>query len=251
MINDPLLYFIVFIVGLCLGSFLNVLVYRLPNEMNVANPPSACPSCKNQLKWFHNIPVFSWLFLKGRCGFCNEKISALYPSLELLIGFLGLGLYYLGLNYLDQNYLQFSAVFLMFYLYIAMSIIDYKTHLVHDVLNYPAMILAFFVSNDFTNSLIIGFGTGLSIFAFTWVYGKIRGFQVMGEGDVPILIGMAAILGLEGFIPAILISSLLGIIVYLFQKEKELAFIPLLVGGTFIMYLVKATIGLDFIYKGF
>ncbi len=79
--------------GLSFGSFLNVLIYRIPNEISVISPPSSCPECGNELKWYHNIPIFSWLFLKGRCGFCGEKISVKYPVVELANGVIWLLLY--------------------------------------------------------------------------------------------------------------------------------------------------------------
>ena len=71
------------LLGLMVGSFLNVVIYRLPNDMSLVKPASHCPKCGNKLRWYHNIPVFSYIFLRGRCAFCKEKISIRYPLTEL------------------------------------------------------------------------------------------------------------------------------------------------------------------------
>jgi leader peptidase (prepilin peptidase)/N-methyltransferase len=77
---------IVFIFGIMIGSFLNVVIYRIPNGESIVFPASKCQSCQTALKWYHNIPIFSWIALGGKCGFCKEKISAQYPIVELLTG---------------------------------------------------------------------------------------------------------------------------------------------------------------------
>ena len=81
---ENFIYIIIGLLGLCIGSFLNVVIYRVPRDLFLSQKRSVCPHCKKQLKWFHNIPLFSYLFLKGRCGFCREKISIRYQMVEMV-----------------------------------------------------------------------------------------------------------------------------------------------------------------------
>src|ERR1700677_3289176 len=75
-----------FAVGACVGSFLNVVVYRLPRGMSIVSPPSRCPECETPLRRFYNIPVFGWIFLRGKCRYCHKPISARYPIIEAITG---------------------------------------------------------------------------------------------------------------------------------------------------------------------
>ncbi|UKI41233.1 MAG: prepilin peptidase [Candidatus Melainabacteria bacterium] len=76
----------IFVIGLCIGSFLNVVILRGLADESIVFPPSKCPKCLNKLKWYHNIPIFSYVFLRGKCAFCHEKISIQYPIIEFLNG---------------------------------------------------------------------------------------------------------------------------------------------------------------------
>ena len=84
---------VVFLIGLAVGSFLNVVIYRIPRGENIAFPASHCPNCGNSLKWYHNIPLFSWIFLGGKCAFCKEPISKRYPLIEFINALLWLVVY--------------------------------------------------------------------------------------------------------------------------------------------------------------
>jgi len=90
-----------FTLGILIGSFLNVAIYRIPKGESIVLPASKCQSCHSELKWYHNIPVFSWLFLRGKCGFCKSKIAAQYPIIELINGLGFAVLYYIiGLSWI-------------------------------------------------------------------------------------------------------------------------------------------------------
>ena len=80
--------FVIFVIGASIGSFTNVVILRAFTGESIVLPPSKCPHCKNKLKWYHNIPILSYLFLRGKCGFCKEKISIQYPIVELLVAIL-------------------------------------------------------------------------------------------------------------------------------------------------------------------
>jgi prepilin signal peptidase PulO-like enzyme (type II secretory pathway) len=148
---------------------------------------------------------------------------------------------------------QIALTYLYFFFFLAMSIIDWKTHLVSDSLNIPASIISIFIIgstfNDYLNNFYIWAGIGIFFYiGIIRIYTKIRGIQVMGEGDVPILMGMGAILGIEGFITAIFLSALSGIILFLIAKEKEIAFIPPLFIGTVISFILKYVYNIDNIF---
>ena len=92
--------FIVFVLGLCIGSFLNVVIYRVPLGKSIITPPSSCPVCGERIKPWHNIPIISWILLKGKCAYCSAPISIRYPIIELLSGILAV-LIYIKLQHID------------------------------------------------------------------------------------------------------------------------------------------------------
>src|SRR3954463_5387434 len=98
-IPPPLAIFFLFVFGACIGSFLNVVVWRLPRGESLVTPPSHCPKCNTKLAWRDNVPVFGWLFLRGRCRYCREPISARYPIIEFLTGAIFAGYYALFFVY--------------------------------------------------------------------------------------------------------------------------------------------------------
>jgi len=133
---------LVFIFGTLIGSFLNVVIYRIPKGESIAFPASKCQSCQTPLKWYHNIPIFSWLFLRGKCGFCQERISAQYPIIEFITGIIFVILYIkLGLVW----YLPFVAA--SFTALLALVMIDFKYMAVPDNVNFAALLFALIQPN--------------------------------------------------------------------------------------------------------
>ena len=143
--------------GACVGSLINVLVYRLPLGMGVVTPPSRCPSCETRLTWQENIPIFGWLFLKGRCRFCRSKISPEYPLVELLVGVIYLALYaergmFMGINFgairpewarngFTETWPVFIVVLMLFSSLVAMTLTDIKSYTIPLVLTwFPAIV---------------------------------------------------------------------------------------------------------------
>lgn len=138
----PFLIFI-FITGLVIGSFLNVVILRTLSNESIVFPGSKCPKCQNPLKWWHNIPVFSYIFLRGKCAFCKEKISIQYPLVELLTGLIFTGFGYLYLNTIFNSNESVPILALMFIvsviassLFIVISGTDFKEMLVSDIHTY-------------------------------------------------------------------------------------------------------------------
>lgn len=218
----PFLIFI-FITGLVIGSFLNVVILRTLSNESIVFPGSKCPKCQNPLKWWHNIPVFSYIFLRGKCAFCKEKISIQYPLVELLTGLIFTGFGYLYLNTIFNSNKSVPILTLMFIvsviassLFIVISGTDFKEMLVSDIHTYSLIGLgiiysiiigsfAFYGDYKFgitTWSLLftpILYTICAIIFAFVFVE-LIRRFcnfimktETFGDGDSYIFAGIAGV----------------------------------------------------------
>jgi len=228
--------FFIFILGLCIGSFLNVVIYRVPKQKSIITPPSSCPVCGEKIKPWHNIPVISWLILKGRCANCGEKISVRYPVIELLTGIIALIVYKkTGLDiYFITNFGVFATL-------LALSMIDFDYKAVPDSLNLLALTLAFFTNNNiidnFTNALILMGGMSLIRYYVSYFIKR----EAMGEGDIIVGGTMGALLGIKLALIALFIGSALAIFPSIFNRIKnndvELPFIPFLALGTFIVWI--------------
>ncbi|KIM05118.1 MAG: peptidase [Sulfurovum sp. AS07-7] len=229
--DDLVFAIIVFIFGIMIGSFLNVVIYRIPKGENIAFPASHCQSCLTPLKWYHNIPIFSWLFLRGKCGFCDEKISIQYPIVELITGLIAVALFYkLGLNW------QLPIVFIVFSLLFALVMIDFKYMAVPDNLNYLALAFAL-IQPNYLDAIINALIAGGSIAILRIILTKILKKEAMGEGDIPVIATMGALLGFPLFFVALFLSALLAILPSLLARDKMVPFVPFLAMGTFIVYI--------------
>jgi prepilin signal peptidase PulO-like enzyme (type II secretory pathway) len=147
-----LLYFIIFILGLIIGSFLNVVIFRLENKEKIINDRSKCLHCGHILKWYDLIPVLSFIFLKGKCRYCNNKISWQYPLVEIGTGVLFIMIMNYELRIMNYEYLisniQYSILSLLFWFYITSVFIvifvyDLKHYIIPDKVIYPAIIITF------------------------------------------------------------------------------------------------------------
>jgi leader peptidase (prepilin peptidase)/N-methyltransferase len=229
---DILLTIFIFIVGMVMGSFLNVLIYRIPNNENIAFPASKCQSCQTELKWYHNVPIFSWLFLKGKCAFCNDSIAMQYPLIEFSTGVIAVLLFFkLGLVW----YLPF--VFLTFFLLLGLVMIDFKYMAVPDSLNLLALAISIVGINALESvqyALMAAGGLALLRYYLSYFLNK----EAMGEGDIIVAGTMGALLGFPHFFYALFLSALLAMIPALLAKEKAVPFVPFLAIATFIVYLL-------------
>jgi leader peptidase (prepilin peptidase)/N-methyltransferase len=209
-----------FLLGSVVGSFLNVCIYRLPREKSIVHPPSACPGCGKPIKFYDNIPLISYILLKGRCRECGTKISIRYPIVEFLTGLLFLLLY-------RQFELTFeSLVFILFVsLLIAISFIDLEFRIIPDILSIGGVILGFLLSIarpffhrveprfGILDSLIgIAIGGGI-LFAIAWIYQLITKREGMGGGDIKLLGMIGAFCGIKGVIFSLISASFIGSIV--------------------------------------
>jgi len=221
----------VFIFGILIGSFLNVVIYRIPKGESIVFPSSKCQSCQTPLKWYHNIPIFSWLFLRGKCGFCSDKISAQYPLIELATGIIAVTLFYkLGLVW------YMPVVFAVFTILLALVMIDFKYMEIPDNLNLLALALAVVTPNilgAFTDALLAVGGMTLLRYYLSFFLNK----EAMGEGDIIVAGTMGALLGFPGFLYALFIAAIVALVPSLMAKNTQVPFVPFLIIGTFIAYV--------------
>ncbi|MBD3829646.1 MAG: prepilin peptidase [Arcobacter sp.] len=220
-----------FIFGIIIGSFLNVVIYRIPLEQNIAIPASHCPKCKTPLKWWHSIPILSFVFLRGKCAFCQTKIPSRYPLIELITGILFVMLYYkIGLTwYLPFIFFSFASLF-------ALSVIDFDHMAVPDSVNFAALFFAI-INPMFFDSIINGAIAAFGLFAISWISSKIAKKETMGGADVIVAATMGALLGFPLFFIAIFLSALLALIPSLIYKDRGVPFIPFLALAALIVYL--------------
>ncbi|MGB5750126.1 MAG: prepilin peptidase [Desulfobacterales bacterium] len=200
----------IFLVGLCIGSFLNVCIYRLPASKSIVHPRSMCPHCDTLIPFYDNIPVFSYLWLKGQCRNCKVKIPMRYPMVELLGGLFALGTYLrFGLGIETLIYYLFIAALLV------VTFIDIDHRIIPDVITLPGIPVCFAASfaltaityKDALLGILIGGG---SLFLVAWVYSIITKKEGMGGGDIKLLAMMGAIVGWQGVLFTIFVASLVG-----------------------------------------
>ena len=198
--------------GLAVGSFLNVCIYRLPRDQSVVRPPSRCPSCGRGLRWFENVPVAAWVVLGGRCRTCRNVISPMYPMVETVTAFMFTFHYWqLGWQPLLGVRLVFVAVM------IVLCVIDFQVQILPDVITLPGvgigLVAGSLLEPGWTSSLV-GMVAGGGVL---WVVGegylRIRGQQGMGMGDVKMLAMIGAFLGWPSMLITLLLASVLGSVV--------------------------------------
>jgi leader peptidase (prepilin peptidase)/N-methyltransferase len=231
-----MIYLVLFIFGAVIGSFLNVVIYRVPKNLSIVSPPSSCPNCGERIKPWHNVPVLGWLMLRGKCANCGEKISIRYPVIEILTGLLAVAVYY-KMQTLD---IYFVVTFAVFATLLALSMIDFDYKAVPDSLNLLALTLSFFSSPDiienFKNALLLMGGMSLIRFYVSYFIKQ----EAMGEGDIIVAGTMGALLGVKLSLFAIFFAAALALIPSLYnriaKKDIELPFIPFLAMGTFIAW---------------
>jgi len=229
--EQTLITIIVFIFGIMIGSFLNVVIYRIPKGESIVFPASKCQSCHTSLKWYHNIPIFSWLFLGGKCAFCNDPIAKQYPIVEFITGIIFVALFLkLGLVW----YLPFVAA--AFASLFALVMIDFKYMAVPDSINFAALLFAL-IQPDFLHAAMYAAIAAGGLYLIGLLSSLIARKEAMGGADVIVAGTMGALLGFPNFFVAIFLSAILAMIPSLINREKGVPFVPFLAMATFIVYL--------------
>ena len=252
---------IVFIVGAVVGSFLNVCISRIPKGESVIHPPSHCPKCQTPIPFFYNVPLLSYLLLRGRCCSCGERISFRYFAVELLMASLAvLLLYQFGLG------LAFVVGFVFIAALIVISFIDLDVRIVPDVISLQGIVIGlvfsvighYFIRDSLDivptplGALAGVLAGGGFLLAVAWIYEKFTGVEGMGGGDIKLLAMIGAFLGWPSIPLTLFFSSLGGSIIGLsimlvkgVDRRYALPFAPFLCLGA-LVYLFFGREIIDF-----
>jgi leader peptidase (prepilin peptidase)/N-methyltransferase len=222
-----------FLFGIVIGSFLNVCITRIPEGLSIVRPGSRCPSCETSIKPYDNVPILSWILLRGKCRSCGLPISPMYPMVELLTGLLFVACYLsFGLGPATIKWIVFSC------LMVVLKITDLRVRLLPDLVNWPGFAMglvsaALVPTNDGTAlSLAIRFGRvppqvilgiqdallgaafgSFLLWGFGALYKLVRGHEGMGLGDVKMMLMVGAFLGLRWTFLTILVGTFLGSVI--------------------------------------
>ncbi len=246
----------IFLIGLCIGSFLNVCIFRLPAGRSIVRPPSACPACAANINWYDNIPILSYILLRGRCRGCGAAISVRYPLVELLSGLFALAVW---MRYGPHPYTLFYYAFIAALLVV--TFIDLDHRIIPDEISLPGIPIGFAASFflpslswlDSLMGILIGGGT---LFAIAWGYQRFTGKEGMGGGDIKLLAMIGAFIGWQGVLFTIMASSFIGtlagvMVMIRMRKGMKLAvpFGPFLAIGA-ILYLFFGPQVIDWYLNG-
>ena len=202
-----------FVLGAVVGSFLNVCIWRIPESMSIVKPPSHCTECGQPIRFYDNIPLISYLILRGRCRACGGRISPRYPFVEGLAGLMALLLFWkFGLT------LQFLAAFIFVSALILITFIDIDHQIIPDIISLPGIPICFLMAvfimklsfPDALLGLLIGGG---SLYLVAVLYELATKREGMGGGDIKLLALMGAFLGWKSLLFILLVSSLVGAVV--------------------------------------
>jgi len=246
-----LIYFFIFLLGASIGSFLNVLIDRLPQEKKITGR-SVCDECGHQLSWHDLIPIFSFFLLKGHCRYCRKKISFQYPLVEILTGLMFIFVFLTYVKNIQeisiwQNWLVILSLWGIFSCFIVIFFSDVKYHLISDYILWALFGFSFFLkfsyhSTEILKQFQIDIFSSLIVAFPIWLIYFLSKEKAMGLGDVYLAAILGFLLGWQKGFLALYISFVLGGItgffLILFGRKKlksKIAFGPFLVVGAFLM----------------
>jgi leader peptidase (prepilin peptidase)/N-methyltransferase len=240
-VDPELLPFVAALFGLVVGSFLNVCIYRLPLGQSVVWPASRCARCQRALSWYENIPVLSWVVLRGRCRTCGERISWMYPIVELCTAVLFAAVAALyGPTLLGLVRLAFGCALIVLF------VIDLQHQILPNAITIPGIAIGFlcslFVPPGWRDSLIGILLGGAVPWAIAEAFFRLRGYEGLGMGDVKMLAMIGAFLGWQLMLVTLVLASFAGSLVGLgfiaagFGRKYALPF------GTFLAIAAAASV---------
>lgn len=244
-LNLIIVYILTGILGLCVGSFLNVVIYRVPNKMSLAKPNSHCPACQYELRWYDNIPAISYLILGGKCRKCKAHISFRYISVEIA----NAALWLLSVFLFWKTNVGLACIYaLAFSVFICIFFIDIEHKLIFNRFQIALLLLgiaSIFFDKDFKlPSHIIGAAAGfLVFFLISWGFEKITKKEGLGGGDVKLACVAGLLLGWERLILSLIIATIPAAIIMSIAtrgkegEERQFPFAPFLVIGFSIAML--------------
>jgi len=245
-----LLPFLYFVFGLIVGSFLNVCIHRIPRKKSIVFPGSRCPSCRKPIRWYDNVPVISYLVLRGKCRECGSKISLRYPVVELLSGFTALLAYY------QYGVSEFSFVAFAFLAsLIVVAFVDLDTMEIPDGIVLPGIILGVASSYvnpyvDFATSVKSAIMTAGVFYLVSEYFLLILKKEGLGLGDVKLLSYIASVLSIYAVPVVMIVGAVSGLMAFIVMavkgkkvKDNPIPFGPFLVAGTYVVFLKPELIG--------
>ncbi len=249
MYQENLVLLVPFVFGAVVGSFLNVCIYRLPEGMSIVSPPSRCPVCKRHIPFYSNIPVISYLLLRGRCGKCKSPISIQYPIVEVITGLAALSLFYrYGPDW------RIIVPFFFLCSLIVITFIDLRHRLILDVITLPGIVLGFIASFFMPSPGVVDSFTGIVagggvLIGIALSYHYITGKEGMGGGDIKFLAMIGAFIGWKGVLFTLFTASVIGavtgiIVMVLFSRSSRYAlpFGPFLAAGSALYLFYGASL---------
>ena len=235
---DPLIITLLFLLGTCVGSFLNVLIYRIPKGEEFVKTPSHCMTCGHPLKWYELVPVVSWLAQGGKCRACGVKLSAQYPIVEALNGIMWLltGILFRG------DWLTVGLYCGLFSMLLVLSVIDWREFIIPNGINLVIFLLGVArLVTDLQNWLLYLIGM-VSVGLVFLLLHAVTGGNGLGMGDVKLVAAAGLLLGWPKMILAILVGSLSGALIHSARMKRgagrKLAFGPYLAAGIWLAALV-------------
>ena len=212
MQHDPVAIGITFVFGLLFGSFLNAAIHRVPLGVDIFRR-SFCPGCKEQLRWYHNIPLIAWAWLRGKCASCRTAIPIRYPLVEL-----GGGLLMVAAVWRWGFSVSAASATVFGYTMIVLALIDADHRILPNVITLPGAVVGFAFALfdprvEWVDSLIGGLLGGGLLYFVAWAYLRLRGREGMGMGDVKMMLLVGAFLGWQGALITIFLGSLIGSVV--------------------------------------
>lgn len=228
-----------------MGSFLNVCIHRLPRGESLLYPPSHCPECGSSIRWFDNIPLISYLLLKGRCRSCKRHISFQYPLVEAITGFLFLSAFLpYSLNSSIISLFPLLGDLLLISFLIPIFFIDLKHQIIPNSLSYPliisGVIFGFLQQTLLSSAVGAGIGGG-TLFLIYFIASRVLKEEGMGAGDIKLSIGIGAFLGGEKTLLFLFLSFIIGgifaaifLLLHLKERRERIPFAPFLTGSALI-----------------
>ncbi len=238
MINAPFSIELIFIIfGLLVGSFMNVVIHRVPLDMSIVKPRSKCPKCSNLIKWYQNIPVISYLFLRGKCSNCGFKIPLRYPLVELMMGIFS---YLLIPEVIELNtIIEYTFFFSVACVFVCHFLIDIEHQILPDKINLYLLVtvIPYVLLNNSINYWAFGGVIGFGLpYIVTYLFYKIRGVIGLGGGDIKLFGVLGLLLGPIGVVQNMFFSCALGSVIGLIlilskkmNKNKPMAFGPYII----------------------
>ncbi|MBN1621944.1 MAG: prepilin peptidase, partial [Endomicrobiales bacterium] len=242
----------IFLLGLIVGSFVNVCIHRIPRNESILKPRSHCPNCNKTIKWHDNIPLLSFIVLKGKCRFCKSRISWQYPIIELLTAIL-----FTNLAFKYYNNPAFLIIYILFTLIlIIVSGIDFFHQIIPDTFNFILIIggllfsfINFQLGADLKirliNSILGGLVSASCLFIVGYIGTRIFNKDAMGGGDIKLIAGIGTFFGISKTLLVIFIGSLLGSIIGIslitlnkLDKREYIPFGPFLAASAYLSIFI-------------